>query len=178
MGMQDQYDDGRYDPGCIEMPEPFTLPRIQRGGIKYPTPTKEAHMPEPRMTKAQIDHELRTNTELMTALRHRRNQLKKERQKAIPSEPPPNFTMFTVAVRFKMRGTRYQFLILRHGGVYFTTGGRPEHAQFSSWEALCEWLEGPEVYDHSDLEILKASNAAVSFTSGAIETAPIGEPPF
>lgn len=192
MGMSDQYDDGRYDspspriehgryyPDGILSPElhpRYGLPiQAVRGGIKYPTP-KGPTMPE-RLTKAQIAHELEVNTGLMSALRTRRNQLKKQMQTALPAEPP-NHTMFTVSVRFKMRGQRYQFLILKSAGHYWTTGTKKDQQVFSSWEALCEWLEGPDVYDHSDLEILQSSGKAVSFTSGAIERMdPAGEPPF
>jgi hypothetical protein len=214
MGMSDQYDDGRYDgdmnPGYIEMPggwcipaeqapEPFTFPRIQRGGIKYPKPpsvldgvSEEARrfivhnwnipgrntMPE-RLTKAQIAHELKLNTELINTLHRSRAFLQKQMATALPAEPPSNCTMFTVSVRFKMRGTRYQFLILRSGKKYFTTGTKAEHAKFDSWQALCEWLEGPDVYDHSDIEVLKGAGQQVSFDTGTlVAEGTIGEPPF
>lgn len=132
-------------------------------------------MPD-RMTKAQIEHELRINTELMTSLRTRRNQLKKAAATAIPAEPAGH-TMFTVSVRYSMHGKRYQFLILRHGKDYFTTGTKAEHQHFSSWAALCDWLEGPDIYDHTDLEILRSAGKVVSFDSGAIEVMP-AEAPF
>lgn len=180
MGMQDQYNDGRYDPR-LDNPElnfvrahPFT---VQRGGIKYPTPTKETHMPE-RQTKAQIAHELKLNEGLLSSLMERRNQLKRDLQTAFPAEPP-SYTMFTVSVRFKMRGSRYQFLILRSGKKYFTTGTKIEHRMFDSWEQLCEWLEGPDVYEHSNIEILQGAKKVVSFESGRIENEdPAGQAPF
>lgn len=135
-------------------------------------------MPE-RLTKAQIAHELRTNNELMNALRYRRGQLQQMAKKALPAEPPSSCTMFTVSARFTMRGKRYQFLILRSGGHYWTTGTRQDQQVFSSWETLCEWLEGPDVYDHSDIEVLKGAGMQVSFDTGELvseDTA--GLPPF
>lgn len=189
--MADYYDDRDDYPGYgTYQPRPrrartnrtalhprYGLPiQAVRGGIQYPKP-KGPTMPE-RLTKAQIEHELRLNDQLLKELRSRRQDLQRQAQTALPAEPP-NYTMFTVSVRFKMRGQRYQFLILRSGKKYFTTGTKVEHRMFDSWEKLCEWLEGPDVYDHSDLEILQSSGKAVSFTSGAIERMdPIGEPPF
>lgn len=182
MAAEDEYFNGpygTYEPGHIEMPggwcipksqapEPFTFPRIQRGGIKYPKPTKETYVPEPRMTKAQIAHELQSNAQLQEMLRQRRLELQQLERKAIPAEPL-NYLMFTVAVRFKMRGKRYQYLILRNGNAYFTTGTNTGQKMFPDWEALVAWLEGPEVYSHSDFEILQSAGKVVSFDTGAIE---------
>lgn len=171
--MADQYDDGRYDPGFG-----YGLPiTAVRGGIKYPTPTKETHMPE-RMTKSQIEHELRVNDELIKQLRVRRQDLQRQAATAIPAEPPSNCTMFSVDVQFKFRGKRYQFLVLRSGSKYFTTGSGPEHKKFENWAALCAWLEGPDVYTHSDLEVLKSGGTAVSFESGGLVTLSPDPVPF
>lgn len=174
--MADYYDDrdeqiprGRYYPDNI-LADTFIgrVPiAVQRGGIQYPKP-KETHMAEPRMTKAQIEHELRVNTDLLAELRKRRVELQEQKAKAIPGEPR-TFSMFSVAVRFKMRGKFYQYLILRNGTQYFTTGTKDGQKMFPSWEALVAWLEGPDVYSHSDLEILSSAGKVVSFTSGAVE---------
>lgn len=205
MGMSDQYDDGRYDsdvanaaaerlsrPGVIVSPGGWCTPADQmpgwpfndlgrlltpvRGGMKYPAhPQKGTTMP--RMTKAQVEHELRINAELQEELRRRRVELQRQAKTALPVEPH-TFSMFTIDVKFKMRGKSYQFLVLRTAGGYFTTGNA-KHGYFPTWEKFCEWLEGPDVYNHSDLEILQSSGKAVSFTSGAIERMdPAGEPPF
>lgn len=176
MGMSDQYDDGRYDP---VFGHGFHITAV-RGGIKYPTPIKETHMPEPRMTKSQIANELRLNAELQETLRKRRVQLQKQARQAIPAEPQDPFVMFSVSVKFKMHGPSYHFLILKSGGHYWTTGTKKDQQVFSSWETLCEWLEGPEVYSHSDLVILKSAGKVVSFTSGAIERVDPSDlkPPF
>jgi len=141
-----------------------------------PTKKKETPMTE-RMTKAQIDHELRVNAQLMETLRGRRADLIEQARTAIPAEPP-NHTMFTVGVRFKMRGARYQFLILRSGRKYFTTGTKEGQMKFDSWADLIGWLEGPEVYDHTDIEILRSAGIGVSFDTGAIERLDKSEPPF
>lgn len=188
MGMSDQYDDGRYDAGHIEMPggwcvpadqcpEPIIVPTTaRRGGIQYPKRTqKGTHMT--RMTKAQIEHELRLNAELQDTLRQRRLQLQQEAKTAIPAEPR-TFTMFTVTVKFSMRGKSYQFLILRCGEKYFTTGTTDKSKVFNNWEALVGWLEGPDIYSHTDIEILKSAEKVVSFDTGAIEKLLTGQPPF
>lgn len=183
--------DPSHDSGYTELAGGWCIPNSQmtgwpfgprslpitavRGGIKYPTPQKET--PMTRMTKAQIENELRLNTELMDTLRRSRAFLQEQAKSAIPAEPPSIFTMFTVAVRFKMRGKRYQFLILRAGGTYWTTG-KDKNASFPSWEALCAWLEGPDVYDHSPVEILQGAGKVVSFESGRIESESTGQVPF
>lgn len=181
MGMSDQYDDGRYDsrPGVIVSPGwPFNnldcLLTPIRGGMKYPKPKGT---PMERQTKAQIAHELRLNAELQDQLRKRRIELEKDMKTAIPVEPH-TFTMFSVDVKFSMRGKSYQFLILRAGTKYFTTGSTDKSAVFESWEALVNWLEGPDVYAHSDLEILQSAGKVVSFDTGAIEKIIGSEPPF
>lgn len=162
-----------YDPG-FGYGLPLTAPR---GGIKYPTPTKETHMPE-RQTKAQIDQELQLNRTLIEKLRERQVELLAQQKVALPAEPPSSCTMFTVSVRFKMRGRRYQFLILRSGGRYWTTGTSPGHKRFDSWEKLCNWLEGPEVYDHTNIEILTGSGQVVDFNTGTIVSEDNQTPPY
>lgn len=167
----------QFDP-CFGYGRPITT---VRGGIKYPTPSIEVRLErhlmstEPRMTKAQIEHELRVNSQLFDALRNRRKDLVKQLKTALPAEPLGH-TMFSVDVKFKMHGKSYQFLILRNGDHYFTTGTKQDQQVFSSWETLCEWLEGPEVYSHSDIEILQGKGAVVSFDSGAIERKPSAGP--
>lgn len=130
-----------------------------------------------RMTKAQIAHELEVNRGLMAELRTRRHQLQRDLRKAIPAEPRGH-TMFTVAVRFTMHGQHYQYLILRNGEKYFTTGTKDPQKMFTSWAALCEWLEGPDVYSHSNLEILTSAGKVISFDSGLVEELPMQEPSF
>jgi hypothetical protein len=130
------------------------------------------------MTKAQIAQELATNAELMKALRARRHDLQKQAASALPAEPPSSCTMFAVSVMFKMRGQRYTFLILRSGGRYWTTGTKEGQMVFSSWDALCEWLEGPDVYDHSDIEVLKGAGMQVSFDTGTLVSEDTKQAPF
>ena len=134
-------------------------------------------MPE-RLTKAQIEHELRLNTELINTLQRSKVFLQKQLATALPAEPPSSNTMFTVSVRFAMRGKRYQFLILRSGGRYWTTGSGAEHKRFDSWEQLCQWLEGPSVYDHTNIEILKGAGRVVSFDTGTIVDEDKQQAPF
>lgn len=129
-----------------------------------------------RMTKAQIEHELRINSQLTNTLRQRRLELQRQAKDAIPAEPH-TFTMFSVDVKYKMHGKSYQFLILRTPRGYYTTG-QDKHGYFPTWEKFCEWLEGPDVYSHSDLEILKSADKVVSFGSGAIERIDKAEAPF
>ena len=166
--MTDYYPDGILQPDLSWMLEGLAQGfRCDRGGIKYPTPKKETHMPE-RQTKAQIQQELELNRNLIQQLRERQEDLLAAQKVALPAEPPSSNTMFTVSVRFTMRGKRYQFLILRSGGRYWTTGSGAEHKRFDSWEQLCQWLEGPSVYDHTNIEILKGAGRVVSFDTGTI----------
>jgi hypothetical protein len=148
-----------------------------RGGIKYPAIKKETHMPE-RQTKAQLQQELELNRNLIQTLRKRQEDLLAAQKVALPAEPPSSYTMFTVGVRFTMRGKRYQFLVLRSGRQYWTTGTGAEHKRFDSWEKLCEWLEGPTVYDHTNIEILTGSGQVVDFNTGTIVPEDNQTPPY
>lgn len=159
-------------------------PRLPKRSYAKRTPkdqrvrsTKGTTMPE-RLTKAQIKHELEVNEQLRRTLAQRRRQLQQLDLTAFPVEPPNNCTMFTVDVKFQFRGKRYQFLILRSGGKYFTTGTSPTHQKFETWEDLCKWLEGDDVYSHSNLEVLKSAGVVVSFESGGLETIPTEDVPF
>lgn len=175
------------NPGYLEMPGGWCIPadQIFEGwgpltapqGIMHPPTKKETHMPE-RQTKAQIQHELEMNRSLIQQLRERQQDLLRAQKVALPAEPPSSYTMFTVSLRFKMRGQRYQFLILRSAGHYFTTGTKKDQQVFSSWDSLCEWLEGPEVYDHTNIEILTGSGQVVDFNTGTIVAEDNQTPPY
>lgn len=180
MSMADQYDDGRYDGAETEVYNAKTDQWLPAGDPRLPKPKrsngwnqvntrqKATTMPK-RLTKAQIDHELRVNDQLIKELRNRRQDLQRQAQTALPAEPP-NCTMFKVRVQFKRGGRLYEYLILKSGGHYWTTGTKQDQQVFSSWETLCEWLEGPDVYSHSDIHILQNTGRVVSFTSGSIES--------
>jgi hypothetical protein len=160
-------------------------PRRANGWGKHPSytpapkpkPKNETHMPE-RQTKAQLEHELNLNRQLIQQLRERQQELLAKQKVALPAEPPSSYTMFTVSVRFNMRGRHYTFLILRSGGKYWTTGSGAEHKRFDSWEQLCQWLEGPKVYSHTNIEMLTGSGQVVDFNTGTIVAEDNQTPPY
>lgn len=89
---------------------------------------------------------------------------KQAKQEELPPVPTGNF--WRVDVKFSPGGSTYTYLLLRHGQKWYTTGVDERTAVFKSWNALWEWLEGPDVYSHSELQRLIHSG---STTNGKIE---------
>jgi 8-oxo-dGTP pyrophosphatase MutT (NUDIX family) len=176
MSMADQYDDGRYDgemnPGYIELPggwcvpkdqapEPFAYPAIERGGIKYPTRT---HTME---TNEQREAELRAINALREELSTRAADLRRKiRANKIPLAPTVAVgDSFAVDVKFTSSGPHYRFLLQRVPGKgWYTTGQKPENAQFPTWEALVTWLRGPDVHSHSSVVALNKGPVVLAGT--------------
>ena len=109
---------------------PITAPR---GGIKYPT-SKGTTMPS-------LNHQL-------TALKNKQANLAAEianlerKVKASRATPPPaDQNTWTIDVRFNPNGGLYNYLILRHGGVFYTTGTGTD-GKFFTWGSLLDWLDG------------------------------------
>lgn len=144
-------------PG-IEHGLPITAPR---GGIKYPTPTKDTHTMISK--RDELQYELTLNESVRKQLEERAKEIRATiAHLNIPPAPPSrDGDAFAVDVKFKENGRAYRFLLYRHGGVWFTTGGRPEHSQFPSWPALVKWLRSDEVFWHSAVVKLQITGYAV-----------------
>lgn len=152
--MKDQYDDGRYDgapdPDRVARsslyPDEYSLRQyhltaadlpaftVERGGIKYPTPTKLKGT-----TMAQ------SVTQKLAALREQQLGLARQiaaLEKAIKRPAPPaEQNAWTVDVRFNRDGKLYNYLILRVNGMYYTTGTNVQDSHFRTWADLLEWLD-------------------------------------
>lgn len=113
--------------------------------------------------KAALEYELDLNEKVRQQLAERAVELRREIQRQdIPPVPPSrDGDMFAVDVKFKEGGRAYRFLLYRYGGVWFTTGGRPEHSQFENWPALVKWLRSDEVHWHSAVCRLQLTGHAV-----------------
>lgn len=112
---------------------PITAPR---GGIKYPTPVKLKGTAMP-----SLNHQL-------TALKNKQANLAAEianlerKVKASRATPPPaDQNAWTIDVRFNPNGGLYNYLILRHNGVFYTTGTGTD-GKFFTWGSLLDWLDG------------------------------------
>lgn len=116
-------------------------------------------------TRQQLATKIDRATATRSALGEDIVRWREQMKTAVPN--PPAATMFTVDVRFSLRGNTYQFLVLRHGDRWYTTGSKAEHKMFPSWAAFVEWLESEEVYSHSDLEVLQAAGHAFNLDTGA-----------
>lgn len=138
--MRDQYDDGRYDGwgrnmGIYQSPPPRLA--APRGGIKYPYQpiTKEAPMAQ-------------SVTQKLAALKNKQENLAAEiatLERAVKAQrlapPSSDQQWWTVDVRFTPGGALYTYLVLRHAGMYYTTG-TGEDKRFMTWGALLDWLGG------------------------------------
>lgn len=80
---------------------------------------------------------------------------KRERLALIETRPAPpsEANMMHVRVKFRQTATIYTFLIVQTPAGYYTTGTY-KNAHFSTWDALLDWLDAPDVQWHSGIEIL------------------------
>jgi hypothetical protein len=98
---------------------------------------------------------------------------------AYPAEPGPGHNRFSVLVQYGgPRSKKYEFLLLRCGGKWFTTGASEDSAAFENWNALLDWLDGPDVKWHSDLQRLKLDVVAWDLRKGELVGNNEGEAPF
>lgn len=74
--------------------------------------------------------------------------------KALAIPPKPDRAFWRVDVKFTQYGSTYTYLLMKHGERWYTTGQDDKTQKFQSWRKLWEWLEGPDVYAHSRLQVL------------------------
>lgn len=106
------------------------------------------------LTSAQIivkrQKELEQVLARATNLSEEINRLIEESKKPeIPTAPLGH--RFSIQVRYSRRGRDYEYLILRIGNRYYTTGIGEDTKMFPSWRALVRWLQSDEVYWHGAL---------------------------
>lgn len=159
--------DGDMNPGYIEAPggwcvpaeqapEPFTFPRIQRGGIKYPTPKGNA-MPG-KITKENSEALAIAAAAKRIAgeqLIEEANELDKRAALIRRPEPRGDWNRWVIDVRFAKGGMLYTYLVLRAGRRYYTTGTGDDRC-FSSWKAFVAWLDEKTV-EHSAMIPLESN---------------------
>lgn len=151
--MGDYYPDGILAPadehGFAHTSIGYVPITARRGGIKYPTPTK---LKEPSMPS--LNHQL-------TALKNKQENLAAEianlerKVKARRVSPPPGGQQaWTIDVRFTRDGKLYRYLVLRHAGMFYTTG-TGDDKRFLTWAAFLDWLDTME--SHTALTPLTVS---------------------
>jgi len=154
------------------------IPR--RGGMRYPARQKENTMAAPmgRTARAALENEKTNALELIAKLQARVGDLDEKLAEAYPAEPGPGHDRFSVKVKFEDYGKEYEFLLLRNAGRWFTTGTSKQTQVFRNWAALVDWLQGQDVFWHSDLQRLKLDNVAWNLGSGELAFNDLGEDPF
>lgn len=152
--MRDQYDDGRYDGGhrYAETSIGYLPITAVRGGIKYPSKgTPVAQSP----------------TQKLAALKNKQENLAAEianlERLLIRKAPPVEQAAWTIDVRFTSGGQLYNYLILRHNGVFYTTGTGSD-GKFFSWTQVLAWLD--TMASHSALLPLKVDYAQTAPLEG------------
>lgn len=160
--MADQYDDGRYDSGYTELPGGWSIHNSQlpghplglpitavRGGIQYPKRnTMETNTERAARRVAEKTRQIEKLTSEIDQILIAESR----------PEPSSNQSRWAIDVRFSRTGKLYQYLVLRVGGKYYTTGGG-EHAMFPSWKALLQWLD-QDVVEHSAMIPLESNYSA------------------
>lgn len=204
----DIFDAGDMNPGYYVGPSPALVKalaadlKVTRGpSVIYPAPTERTQAMEE--SRSYTMDEVRANNAKARgrgALKENRAALMEKRrlaellldqieeeiydinerlEKAKPAEPGPGHDRFSVLVKFGgPRSKEYEFLLLRSGGKWFTTGTSVQAKVFESWDALVDWLEGSDVKWHSDLQRLTLSSEAWSLQTGALIVNGNGEAPF
>lgn len=130
-----------------------------------------ADTPTTPSTVVRIEAALDLNLTLQQQLKQEEHKLREQlRQADIPAPPPEEYTMFLAEVQFAEGGGIYEYLIHRsvERDHWCTTGSRPEHKRFASWEKLCAWLNG--TYWHANLTPLQLGEPrrfATEFTTEA-----------
>lgn len=125
---------------------------VRRGGIRYPQPTKKGTR---TMTTSSDRIELQKALDLRETL-NQRISLLQEKVAQRPEEPSAaHGDAFAIDVKYSTRGTRYRFLFQRGPkGGWFSTGQKSDNSYFPTWDALVDWLNGPDVAWHSALVAL------------------------
>ena len=174
---------------------------VQRGGIKYPTPTERIQameesrsytIDEVRANNAKARSKGALKESRATLIEKRRlaelllDQIEEEiceiderLEKAKPAEPGPGHDRFSLLVQYGgPKSQKYEFLLLRKGKTWYTTGAGVDAKVFQSWDAVVDWIEGPNIKWHSDLQRLTLSSEAWSLESGTLVSNGNGEAPF
>lgn len=128
------------------------------------------------LSKNQIQRNIDDAKAAKSALDRSIHEWEKLKKSAVIAQPATGI-MFTINVRFEFRGKEYQFLVLRHGERWYTTGTTPQTKMFPSWAKFVEWLE-EDVYQHSDLELLQSAGTAFNLDTGLFVKVPTELPPF
>jgi hypothetical protein len=163
------------NPGHIELAGGWCIPKDQmpgwpfdrlltpvRGGMKYPTPTKETHtMAENENTQdsaEMLEEMLEMRKRLDLQIAKMQKLIHKQRYPKVPSKADGD--MYMIDVKFDPAGKTYRFLLLRTPNGWYTTG-TGDTAHFETWTALVDWLRGPDVHWHGAMQKLLLSGGAV-----------------
>jgi hypothetical protein len=109
---------------------PLTAPR---GGIKYPSPKGN--------TMPSLNNQLTALKNKQENLAAEIANLERKIKASRPAPPPLTQSAWTIDVRFNPNGGLYNYLILRHNGIYYTTGTGSD-GKFLNWASVLEWLDG------------------------------------
>lgn len=187
------------DPGLRTLLEAQIT--CQRGGIKYPTPTERIQaMEESRSytidevrannakarskgalkeSRATLIEKRRLAELLLDQIEEEIYEIDERLEKAKPAEPGPGHDRFSLLVQYGgPKSQKYEFLLLRKGKTWYTTGAGVDAKVFQSWDAVVDWIEGPNIKWHSDLQRLTLSSEAWSLESGTLVSNGNGEAPF
>lgn len=146
-------DDRWYPRGHPSAPKP----RRRNGWNQVNTPSKGKPVALTGKQKLRkLESELEANLSLQRRLREEAADLRNDIKKVdVPDEPPVNAgNMFLVEIQYTggTNATMYEYLLMRCGKRWYTTGVKDEHKIFNSWLELCTWLNS--TYWHGGLSTL------------------------
>jgi hypothetical protein len=141
---------------CIPASQMTEYPFAPRGDIKYHA--KGTNMPS-------LNHQLTALENKQTNLAAEIANLKRRIKNSRPAAPPLDQHAWTIDVRFSPGGSLYNYLILRHSGMFYTTG-TGDDGKFMTWGSLLDWLGG--MASHSALLPLQIDYAKTAPLEGRV----------
>lgn len=177
--MAEYYDERTDDMSFAEREE--TYPQRQRYTIDEVRRNNQAARRQTPMqpSRNELLKAKATAKALLGQLEEELEEIEEKLAVAYPAEPGQGHDRFRVLVQFGgPRSKKYEFLLLRSMGKWFTTGTADENKVFPSWAALLDWLDGPDVRWHSDLQRLKLDAVAWHLRTGELIGNDEGESPF
>lgn len=105
-------------------------------------------------TSAQLRRELNSMLTQAKQLSDALNDQEARERQAAP--PEPEHSLFRISVQFNPGGVKYEYLVVRSGRRYYTTGSQANQKVFQNWQAFTTWLR-TETYWHSGMEPLEVA---------------------
>lgn len=126
----------------------------------------------PKQKVRKLEAELDSNLTLQQDLKKEEVLLRKDIKLADTPEPTPSMgTKWWISVQFHSGAKEYDYLVMRVGDVYYTTG-TGKSAVFRTWWEFVAWLDAETIYHSAMVPLITTSG------KGPLATKPPTEVPL